>query len=124
MDLRTIYNEYIEILNDMGYWRLSPFVASSVVHNSSKAMTPDEYGQMILDSIKDFKDFKFEVETLVVEQEDSGDGTVAARLKLSYEAPRTQTGTWRVAFYEHVFYQFEAGKINRVWSLVDMPKHE
>ncbi|KEF53554.1 uncharacterized protein A1O9_10529 [Exophiala aquamarina CBS 119918] len=126
MDLRTIYNEYISTLNDMGYLRLSPFVAENVVHNSSKAMTPDEYGQMILDSTKDFKDFNFEVEDLVVEEDsvasNNGDGTVAARLKLSYEPPGIQPGLCRLVFYEHVFYRFEAGKISRVWSLVDLPK--
>ena len=109
-----------------------PFVAPGVVHNSSNAMTPDEYGQMILNSIKDFKDFEFKVETLVVEEDKhgvtvgsnngEGNGRVAARLRLSYERPRTQSGASRIVFYEHVFYRFEKGKIARVWSLVDLPK--
>lgn len=123
MDLRTIYNKYIDTLNDQGYKQLSPFVHDDIVHNESKPMSPDAYGQMILDSIQDFPGFKFQVEMLTVEQSGSaGEGIVAARLRLSYAPPGTKTEAERVVFYEHVFYRFELGKIRRVWSLGDLPK--
>jgi predicted ester cyclase len=123
MDLRATYNEYIETLNNQGYKRLAPFVHDNMIHNDSKPMSPDAYGQMILDTIQDFPGFRFHVEMLTVEQPgNAGDGTVAARLRLSYAPLGTRTEAERVVFYEHVFYRFELGKIRRVWSLVDLPK--
>lgn len=142
MDLRSIYNAYITTLNDQGYTRLSPFVHEDMIHNDSKPMSPDQYGQMIVDSIQDFPGFLFAVEMLTVEEDESsgarsgsGTGTVATRLRLSYTPGQTGSvsgartnvdadggESQRVTFYEHVFYRFEAGKIRRVWSLVDLPK--
>lgn len=67
---------------------------------------------------------------------ESGTGTVAARLRLSYsplgkpvhggsentEGDGGVDEAGIVVFYEHVFYRFEEGKIRKVWSLVDLPK--
>lgn len=142
MDLRSIYNTYIATLNDQGHTQLSPFVHEDMIHNDSKPMSPNQYGQMIVDSIQNFPGFRFAVEMLTVEEDGSSGaktgsvtGTVAARLRLSYTPGQSGTGSGgrtnadaeggesqRVTFYEHVFYRFEAGKIRRVWSLVDLPK--
>jgi len=122
MDLREHYLSYISQINagQCGSGGLSKYVHEGVVHNDSRPMPVDDYAQIIIDSQADLPGLLFEVDMLVVEeahddQRGPGDGSVAARLKLTYSPEPLTTET----FFEHVFYRFEGGKIRRVWSLLD-----
>ncbi|EXJ84022.1 hypothetical protein A1O3_04689 [Capronia epimyces CBS 606.96] len=134
MDLAQLYTSYIAQINagcEQG--ALSKFVNDGVVHNDSAPMSVDEYAQIIIDSQASFPGLHFDVETLVTESAKgekgrAGDGTVAARIKLSYNSDTVNSNsslqttppqTNKEVFYEHVFYQLEGGKISRVWSLLD-----
>jgi len=141
MDLREHYLSYISRINrgecaagglNLG---LSPFVHEGVIHNDSPPMTVDEYARLISDSQRELPGLYFDAEMLVVESatqpdqhphphsagqsssQGAANGTVAARLKLTYK-PTPGTDETE-AFYEHVFYRFQGGKISRVWSLLD-----
>ncbi|KAK4939205.1 hypothetical protein LTR10_020504 [Elasticomyces elasticus] len=122
MDLREQYLAYISRINSSqsDSSGLSEFVNDGVVHNDSVPMSVDEYAKIISDSQRDLPGLFFEVDMLVVEDDTSqqaktGDGSVAAIIKLTYNP----TPTTRDTFREHVFYRLEGGKISRVWSLLD-----
>ena len=122
MDLRERYSSYISRINSgrSGSGGLSEFVNEGVVHNASAPMSVDEYAKIITDSQRDLPGLFFEVDMLLVENDDShlatkGDGSIAAIIKLTYKP----TSTTQDIFREHVFYRLEGGKISRVWSLLD-----
>ncbi|OAP55896.1 hypothetical protein AYL99_10048 [Fonsecaea erecta] len=142
-DLRRQYLAYIHKINSSpcGPGDLDEFVKDGVVHNDSAPMPVHEYARLIGDSKRDLPGLLFEVEMLIVEKNHGSiispppaavvsttstpgskedwrqkcDGSVAARLKLTYKPTPTTQDT----FYEHVFYALEQGKIFRVWSLLD-----
>ncbi|KIW94894.1 uncharacterized protein Z519_04872 [Cladophialophora bantiana CBS 173.52] len=133
-DLRRQYLAYISKINSSqcGPGDLSEFVNHGVIHNDSAPMSVDEYAKIISDSKRDLPGLDFAVEMLVMEKAQTtpvtiagtkttskdtreGDGSIAARLKLTYKP----TSTTQDTFYEHVFYAFEKGKISKVWSLLD-----
>jgi len=124
MDLRAHYSNYISHINARSYQTFSDFVSDGIVHNDSQPMSVQLYAQIIIDGQASFRDQKFEIQMLVLENDDSeGNGSLAARLRLTY-IPDSEQGKSveeaKVAeFYEHVFYRFENGKIVRVWSLLD-----
>ncbi|OAL32699.1 hypothetical protein AYO20_07857 [Fonsecaea nubica] len=142
-DLRRQYLAYIDKINSSscGPGDLDEFVKHGVVHNDSAPMAVDEYARLIGDSKRDLPGLHFAVDMLVVEKiqkpstttaatstttttsisspsdagDDKHDGSIAARIKLTYKPTPTTQDT----FFEHVFYALEQGKISRVWSLLD-----
>lgn len=136
MDLRQRYTDYISQINaGCGSGALTAYVNEGIIHNDSAPLTVDEYAQIIIDSQAKLPGLHFEVDLLVTEnakgeQGAKGDGSIAARIKLSYDRSRaaggsisspgsTQSQSDREVFYEHVFYRLEGGKISRVWSVLD-----
>ncbi|KAK5223756.1 hypothetical protein LTR72_005142 [Exophiala xenobiotica] len=104
---------------------LSSFVHEEVIYNKSPPMSVVQYGRMIKDLVKNFSDFRFAAELLVVEPAGltpDGSGLVSARLRLSYYSPPQQSQGHREVFHEHVFYEFRRGKISEVWAIVQWPK--
>ncbi|KIX97308.1 uncharacterized protein Z520_06760 [Fonsecaea multimorphosa CBS 102226] len=147
-DLRRQYLAYIHKINTSpcGAGDLADFVKDGVVHNDSAPMPVDEYARLISDSKRDLPELHFEVETLVVEKNQSSSlsSTTTTSTATSSttttgtpgkDGSRTQKYDGSIAarlkltykptpatqdtFYEHVFYALEQGKISRVWSLLD-----
>jgi predicted ester cyclase len=122
MDLRQHYLDYIAAINDgCKPGTLDPFVHEGVIHNDSPPLSVADYATNITDSQVSFPDLSFTVDMIVVEPDgdkdgrEGGSGNVAVRIKLAFRPTPAQVET----FYEHVFYRFEAGKIRRVWSMLD-----
>ncbi|KIW64737.1 hypothetical protein PV04_09649 [Phialophora macrospora] len=122
MDLKQHYLDYIAAINDgCKPGTLDPFVHEGVVHNDSPPLSVADYAKNITDSQASFSDLSFTAEMIVVEPDgdkdagERGSGNVAVRIKLAFRPTPTQEET----FCEHVFYRFEAGKIRRVWSMLD-----
>ncbi|KAJ7141763.1 hypothetical protein C8R43DRAFT_587643 [Mycena crocata] len=121
MPLKAQYQAYIKQLNAQKTSDddLAAFVHDSVTHNA-RQLTRSEYGAMIAASITGAPDLYFDVHTLVVDETQ-----VASRIHfdctpVSEFVGRQPTGG-KVAFYEHVFYRFEEGRIREVWSFLDEP---
>ncbi|ETI21675.1 hypothetical protein G647_08022 [Cladophialophora carrionii CBS 160.54] len=118
MDLRQHYLDYISAINDgCKPGALDPFVHEGVVHNDSPPLSVADYAKNITDAQASFSDLSFNIERIVVEPDgdQEGFGHLAVRISLAFRPTPGQEET----FYEHVFYRLEAGKIRRVWSMLD-----
>ena len=117
--LRGTYLGYLEVLDDRRWDDLAAFVHDEVVHND-RTLSREEYAAMIADDVRRIPDLRFVPELLVVDG-----ATVACRLAFECTLAEEFGGavpTGRpVRFAEHVLYRFRDGRIERVWSLVDLP---
>lgn len=116
-DLRAHYLAYLARLDARDFAGLAPFVADSVIHNG-RAMTREDYGAMVAESVAAVPDLRFHPALVVVE----GDH-LAARLTFTCTPQRPFLGLppngGTVHFAEHVLYRFDEGRIAEVWSLLD-----
>jgi predicted ester cyclase len=115
--LTLIYQNYIACLNERDWTKLGEFVDSDVVHNGLKLGLAG-YRDMIERNVRDIPDLRFEVDLLVVQPPQIG-----SRLKFDCRPIGSFFGLpingRHVIFYENVFYCFERGRIEQVWSIVD-----
>jgi predicted ester cyclase len=116
-DLRTIYRNYIDCLNQRDWASLSRFVADDAVHNG-RAIGLSGYRQMLEHDVLDIPDLRFDIELLVIEPP-----FVASRLRFDCSPRGAFLGLnidgKRISFTENVFYAFSGGKIANVWSVID-----
>ena len=116
-ELRDRYRRYLDCLNARRFDALGEFVGDAVIHND-RPLGLAGYQAMLRDDVATFPDLRFEVGLLVVDA-----AHVAARLDFRVTPVRPFRGFApngrAVAFSEHVFYRYEAGRIARVWSLID-----
>lgn len=115
--LIALYQDYLSCLNERSFDRLGDFVDASVEYNG-QGIGVDGYRKMLEQNYRDIPDLRFAVQLLIA------DGVrVASRLKFDC----TPVGRFlgldidgrRVSFCENVIYEYEAGKIRRVWSVID-----
>lgn len=117
-DLDAHYRRYLACLNERRLDRLVEFVHDEITYNDVP-MTRADYRDLIGRHIAAVPDMIFTIDLLVVR-----DGEVACRITFdctpqSEFLGRQPTGR-PVSFSEHVFYRFREGRIERVWSLLDM----
>ncbi|ETI19948.1 hypothetical protein G647_08963 [Cladophialophora carrionii CBS 160.54] len=114
MDLRTICSRYALCISVQKFEQLPNYVHNDVLYDSKPPMTAHEFGQMLDGLIRDWVDFRLDVDMLVVEPSGASshlNGMVSARFRLSHETPSEKAAEGRVVFYEHVFFNFQEGKI-------------
>ena len=117
LNLTEIYRGYIACLNAQDWDRLGEFVHDEAKHNG-RSFGLAGYRAMLENDFREIPDLRFNIGLLIVESP-----RVAARL--DFEC--TPRGTFfdlpingrKVAFAEHVFYEFRNGKIIDVWSVID-----
>ena len=115
--LADLYQGYIDCLNSQDWENLGSYIDSAVAYNG-KTIGLDAYRQAREREFREIPDLHFQVSILVYDQK-----TVASRLEFDI----TPTGEFlglpvngkRVKFSENVFYEYEVGKIARVWSVLD-----
>jgi predicted ester cyclase len=115
--LEARYLAYLDALNDRRFGDLAEFVHDELTYNDD-VLTRQQYADMIAADTMAVPDLRFDVRLLL-----TSDDVVACRLWFDC----TPTGTFfgraptgrRIAFCEHVFYRFRAGRIAQVWSLID-----
>jgi predicted ester cyclase len=116
-DLTGIYRAYIDCLNRRAWDELGRFVHDDVVHNG-RALGLAGYRGMLEEDVRRIPDLRFAVEVLVCDA-----ATAAARLLFdctpSGEFLGLAVDGRRIRFAEHVFYRFEGGRIETVWSILD-----
>ena len=116
-DLASVYRRYIDCLNGRHLDHLGDFVHADVDYNGQRIGLAG-YRQMLEGNHRDIPDLHFHIQLLVADTT-----TVASRLNFDC----TPAGRFldldvngrRVAFSEHVLYEFEGRLIRRVWSLID-----
>ena len=118
-DLAAAYRGYLEALNERRFDDLDRFVHDDLRYNDAP-ITRDDYVRMLEADVAAIPDLVFRIEQLAVQGE-----IVAARLWFDCVPAADHFGLpvrdRHVQFAEHVFYRFDAGRISRVWSLIDTP---
>jgi len=116
-ELCEIYRGYIDCLNRQDWDRLSLFVDDAVEYNGiSVGLTG--YRVMLEGDFRAIPDLRFAIERLI-----SDPPCIASRLHFDC-TPRGMlfdlpVNGKRVKFAENVFYEFSAGRIRKVWSIID-----
>jgi predicted ester cyclase len=115
--LERTYRDYIAALNDRRLDDLDRFVHDRLRYNGED-WSREAYRARLADDVRRIPDLRYRIDLLVVD----GDH-VACRLWFDCSPQREflgiDVGGRRVAFAEHVFYRFRAGRIEQVWSLID-----
>jgi predicted ester cyclase len=115
--LEQRYLAYIAALNERRFEDLVHFVHDELTYND-KPMTRRQYKDLIAGDVAAIPDLVFHVGMLVV----AGDA-VGCRLIFNCTPEHEFLGLppngRRIAFTEHVFYQFRDRRIANVWSLLD-----
>ena len=121
-DLRSIYRAYLDCLNAQDWSRLGEFVDDEVSHND-RPFGGAGYRAMLENDFLQIPDLRFEAELVVCEPP-----VIAARLKFDCSPKGSfldlPVNGRTVSFTENVFYEFKAGRIKRVWSVIDKPAIE
>lgn len=116
-ELAARYRAYIACLNAQHLQALGDFVADDVEYNG-QPVGLHGYRAMLENDYRVIPDLAFNIALLVAEPP-----TVASRLAFhcspngEFLGLRTQGKT--LSFSENVFYEFQHGKIARVWSVID-----
>jgi steroid delta-isomerase-like uncharacterized protein len=117
-DLDVHYRSYLSALNERQLDRLAEFVHDEITYNDVP-MSRADYQDLIARHIAAVPDMFFAIDLLVVRADH-----VACRIAFDCTPHAEFLGlppTGRtVSFCEHVFYRFREGRIERVWSLLDM----
>ena len=115
--LESNYLGYIECLNRQDWGNLGRYVDQDVSHNAVR-LGLDGYREMLVQDFKATPDLCFKIGKLVCDPP-----MLASRLDFDCTPVGVLFGLEvngkRVRFSEHVFYEFEQGKIRRVWSIID-----
>ena len=117
IDLAKQYQDYIACLNRQDWDSLHVFVDEEASHNGQRFGLKG-YRQMLVQDFIEIPDLRFNIAILVCDPP-----FVASRLAFNC-APKGMflglaVNGKRVAFTENVFYEFRAGKIINVWSVID-----
>jgi predicted ester cyclase len=116
-DLPAAYRAYLDCLNVRDLDRLGVFVHERVEYNGEQ-VNLSGYRQMLERDFRQVPDVWFKIQLLITE------GPVIA-CRLDFDC--TPVGRFlelevngrRISFCENVFYQYDDGKIRRVWSVID-----
>lgn len=115
--LSAIYRAYIACLNRQDWPQLGQFVDDSVSRNGQQ-LGLSGYRQMLERDFHDIPDLHFTIQLLIADPP-----YVASRLAFDCSPKGKFLGLdvngKRVSFTENVFYEFRAGKIVQVWSVID-----
>jgi predicted ester cyclase len=115
--LETTYREYLAALNERRLDDLDRFVHDELTYNG-EPMTRAGYRALLAGDVEAIPDLFFDAQIIV-----ATDDRVACRLLFTCTPVREFLGFTpdgrRLTFAEHVFYDFRAGRIAAVTSLID-----
>jgi predicted ester cyclase len=116
-ELAAVYRAYIACLNRRDWDDLARYVDEAAEHNG-RPFGVAGYRAMLERDFEQIPDLRFKIALLLAEPP-----RIAARLAFDCHPRERFLGLAvngrRVQFTENVFYEFRAGRIVKVWSLVD-----
>ena len=115
--LKAAYRGYIDCLNRQDWPNLGAFVHEEVQHNGAPLGLAG-YRAMLEGDFRAIPDLRFTIDLLAADPP-----LIASRLAFDCTPVGDLFGLpvngRRVAFSENVFYRFEGGRIQTVWSIID-----
>lgn len=116
-NLPSIYQAYIACLNQQDWPNLGQFVDENVIRNGER-LGLSGYHRMLETDFREIPDLHFNIQLLIADPP-----YIASRLAFDCSPKGKFLGLdingKRVSFSENVFYEFRAGKIVQVWSVID-----
>lgn len=116
-DISEIYRDYIACLNSQDRPKLEHFVHDDVLYNGQPIGLAG-YREMLERDFREIPDLYFNIQLLI-----SDPPYVASRLRFECSPKGKFLGLRvdgkRVSFTENVFYVFQKGRIEKVWSIID-----
>ncbi len=116
-ELVTTFRNYIACLNDRDLGSLGEFVDDDVDYNGDR-MGLAGYRGMLEGNYRDIPDLQCNIQLLVADA-----SSIASRLHFDCTPVGRfldlDIGGKRISFHENVIYEYEGGKIRRVWSVID-----
>lgn len=116
-DISSVYRDYIACLNSQDWPKLEQFVHDEV-HYNGQPIGLSGYREMLEKDFSEIPDLYFNIKMLI-----SDPPYVASRLGFECSPKGKFLGLHvngkRVSFTENVFYGFQNGKIEKVWSVID-----
>jgi predicted ester cyclase len=116
-DLADIYRNYIACLNKQDWPKLGEFVHDEARHNGRRFGLTG-YREMLVRDFDEIPDLYFDIDLMICDPPH-----IAARLAFNCTPKGKFLGLdvngRKVSFTENVFYEFDRGKIVRVWSVID-----
>jgi predicted ester cyclase len=116
-DLADLYRGYIACLNAQDWTNLGDFVGNDVEYNG-KTIGLTGYRDMLERDYREIPDLRFDIQLLACEPP-----LVAARLAFDCTPIGVFLGVpvngRRISFTENVFYEFNHGRVCKVWSIID-----
>ncbi|MDR1316359.1 MAG: ester cyclase [Spirochaetales bacterium] len=115
--LSDVYRNYITCLNQQDWLQIEQYVDNDVYYND-KQIGLSGYRKMLERDFYNIPDLHFNIQLLV------SDGPYIAS-RLSFDcSPKEKfldlnINGKRISFSENVFYEFQKGKIIKVWSIID-----
>lgn len=121
VEIAANYRQYIESINAQTLQtELSKYCHPQVTHNR-RSLSIDQYRRLIESSTEEIQGLHFNLSWLVVDEESQ---RIASRLEFTGTPVKDFRGispTGKdVHFSEHAIYQLKDGKIDTVWSVLDM----
>jgi predicted ester cyclase len=116
-DISSIYRAYIACLNRQDWPNLEQFVDENVARNGEQ-LGLSGYRRMLETDFREIPDLHFNIQLLIADPP-----YVASRLAFDCSPKGKFLGLdvngKKLSFTENVFYEFRAGKIVQVWSIID-----
>lgn len=117
LDLSNLYRAYVACLNAQDWPNLGKFVHEQVQHNG-RPLGISGYRDMLENDFREIPDLRFNIHLLVADPP-----RVASRLQFECSPAQTFLGLnvngKTISFTENVFYEYQDGKIAKVWSVLD-----
>ena len=116
-DLSNVYRDYIACLNKQDWQKLDQFVHDEVYYNGQR-IGRSGYRERLERDFYEIPDLYFDIQLLIADPP-----YIASRLRFDCtpkgEFLGVQVKGKRVSFTENVFYEFQRGRIEQVWSVID-----
>ena len=116
-NISDVYRNYITCLNEQDWPKLEEFIHDEVYYNGQQ-IGLSGYREMLEKDFSEIPDLYFDIQLLI-----SDPPYVASRLGFECSPKGKFLGLHvngkKVSFTENVFYRFQSGKIENVWSVID-----
>lgn len=124
VDLEEVYRQYVQAINTLTMKEEFPKYCHAQLTHNTRHLSIDEYRLFIEASFENIQGLTFHVKEVIVDEDSQ---RLAARIEFTGRSVKKFMGiapTGReISLCEHVYYEFDDGKITWVWALLDLESY-